>query len=92
MMRGMLCHAHPDHYAGVRPHQIPRNHWRGCIQDKHEHSADCPQIPWTEIIAMRNRLIHDYFDIDLDRVRDAVNEDLPSLAAELKKLIQQGKY
>jgi uncharacterized protein with HEPN domain len=50
-----------------------------------------PQIPWPEIIAMRNRLIHAYFDIDLDRVWDTVNEDLPSLVAELKELIQQGK-
>jgi uncharacterized protein with HEPN domain len=46
-----------------------------------------PQIPWAEIIAMRNRLIHAYFDIDLDRVWDTVNEDLPSLIAELETMI-----
>jgi uncharacterized protein with HEPN domain len=27
-----------------------------------------PHIPWRDIVAMRNRLIHVYFDIDLDRV------------------------
>ncbi len=27
-----------------------------------------PEVPWSGIIAMRNRLIHVYFNIDLDRV------------------------
>jgi uncharacterized protein with HEPN domain len=38
-----------------------------------------PQIPWRQITGMRNRLIHAYFDIDLDRVWGTVNEDLPIL-------------
>lgn len=46
-----------------------------------------PEIPWVVIIGMRNRLIHAYFDIDLDRVWDTVQEDLPSLAAKLEKLV-----
>ncbi len=36
---------------------------------------------------MRNRLIHAYFDIDLDRVWDTVSTDLPPLIAELEKVI-----
>jgi uncharacterized protein with HEPN domain len=36
-----------------------------------------PQLPWSNIVAMRNRLIHVYFDIDLERVIDTVNHDLP---------------
>jgi uncharacterized protein with HEPN domain len=32
----------------------------------------CTELPWANIIAMRNRLIHVYFDIDLDRVWDTV--------------------
>ena len=38
---------------------------------------------------MRNRLIHAYFDIDLDRVWDTVTDDLPPLRAELEKVISQ---
>ena len=46
-----------------------------------------PQIPWLEIVGMRNRLIHAYFDIDLDRVWDTVVEDLPPLIRMLKKFL-----
>ena len=43
-----------------------------------------PDIPWRDIVAMRNRLIHGYFDVDLDRVWDTVTDDLPPLIAHLE--------
>jgi uncharacterized protein with HEPN domain len=48
-----------------------------------EARAEYPQIPWRSIVAMRNRLIHAYFNIDLDRVWDTVVDDLPELLAAL---------
>jgi uncharacterized protein with HEPN domain len=45
------------------------------------------QIPWSDIVAMRNRLIHVYFDIDLDRVWDTISEDLPPLIAALEAVL-----
>ena len=45
------------------------------------------ELPWANIIAMRNRLIHVYFDIDLDRVWDTVTDDLPPLISSLGKII-----
>lgn len=45
-----------------------------------------PQIPWASIVGMRNRLIHAYFDVDLDRVWDTITDDLPPLVAELEKI------
>ncbi|MGB5159023.1 MAG: HepT-like ribonuclease domain-containing protein [Desulfobacterales bacterium] len=47
-----------------------------------------PEIPWSDIVAMRNRLIHVYFDIDLDRVWDTVTDDLPPLVYALKKILE----
>jgi uncharacterized protein with HEPN domain len=47
------------------------------------------EIPWANIVAMRNRLIHVYFDIDLDRVWDTVTDDLPPLITALEKAISQ---
>jgi uncharacterized protein with HEPN domain len=47
------------------------------------------EIPWANIIGMRNRLIHVYFGIDLDRVWDTVTDDLPPLIASLEKIILQ---
>ena len=47
-----------------------------------------PQIPWAQIVAMRNRLVHLYFDIDLDQVWNAVTEDLPPLVTQLQKMLE----
>ncbi len=46
-----------------------------------------PEIPWAVIVAMRNRLIHAYFDVDLDRVWDTIVDDLPPLVARLERLL-----
>jgi uncharacterized protein with HEPN domain len=46
-------------------------------------------IPWASIIGMRNRLIHVYFDIDLDRVWDTITDDLPPLITALEKALSQ---
>lgn len=46
-----------------------------------------PAIPWTEIVGMRNRLVHVYFDIDLPLVWDTVRHDLPVLIARLEPLV-----
>jgi uncharacterized protein with HEPN domain len=45
------------------------------------------EIPWAVIVATRNRLIHAYFDIDLDRVWDTITDDLPPLICALEKII-----
>jgi uncharacterized protein with HEPN domain len=55
-----------------------------------EARAECPGISWPDIIAMRNRLIHAYFDIDRDIVWRTVSEELPPLIAELEKLLLPG--
>lgn len=45
-----------------------------------------PTIPWQDIVGMRNRLIHAYFDVDLDRVWDTLKDDLPPLVAGLRRI------
>jgi uncharacterized protein with HEPN domain len=42
---------------------------------------------WQDITGMRNRLIHAYFDVDLDTVWSTVTRDLPVLKAELEKIL-----
>jgi uncharacterized protein with HEPN domain len=46
-----------------------------------------PQLPWAKIVGMRHRLVHVYFDVDLDLVWDTVTLDLPPLIAELEKIL-----
>ena len=46
-----------------------------------------PDIPWHEIIGMRNRLVHVYFDLDIGLVWQTVQEDLPPLIAQLEHIV-----
>jgi uncharacterized protein with HEPN domain len=46
-----------------------------------------PNIQWQQIIGMRHRLVHGYFEIDLDKVWDTVRNDIPSLIAKLEPLV-----
>jgi len=46
-----------------------------------------PQLSRREMIAMRNVLIHGYFDINLEQVWKTVTEDIPPLIAESEKII-----
>ena len=45
------------------------------------------EIPWRRIVGMRHRLVHAYFDINLDIVWNTVREELPELIALLDALI-----
>ena len=45
-----------------------------------------PIIPWRLINGMRNRLVHEYDDIDLDTVWDTLEKSLPNLISELEKI------
>lgn len=49
--------------------------------------AEYPQIPWSLIVGMRNRLIHGYDSIDPDVLWDTLTDDLPTLIAELETII-----
>jgi uncharacterized protein with HEPN domain len=48
---------------------------------------ELPQIPWRDVISMRNRIVHAYFDINLDLVWQTIVEDLPDLIAELDAIL-----
>jgi uncharacterized protein with HEPN domain len=56
-------------------------------QVSRETRSQTSTIPWQDIIGMRNRLIHAYFDIDLDTLWSTIIKDLPALKAELEKIL-----
>ncbi|MEW6193826.1 MAG: DUF86 domain-containing protein [Bacteroidota bacterium] len=47
------------------------------------------EIPWREIIDLRNILIHEYFGIDTKIVWDIIQNDIVSLKQQVKKIIEQ---
>lgn len=42
-----------------------------------------PKVPWAEAARMRDRLVHHYFNIDLDVLWSTVTEDIPALLEAL---------
>lgn len=46
-----------------------------------------PQIPWADIRGMRNVIVHEYFGVSLSIIWETVQQDLPPLVPELKRLL-----
>jgi len=65
----------------VRHLQIIGEAARALPQDVRDRMSE---VPWSDIIGMRNILVHDYFDIDIDLTWEAIQRDLP----KLKRTIQ----
>ena len=49
------------------------------------------QIPWWEIVSLRNRLIHAYDSIDFDILWEIVTNDLPPLISQLEQILAAGE-
>ncbi|MDO8301800.1 MAG: DUF86 domain-containing protein [Sedimentisphaerales bacterium] len=52
-----------------------------------EYQQDHPEIPWKEIIGMRNRIVHEYFRIVPDQVWSVVEKDIPELIKHIEPLV-----
>jgi uncharacterized protein with HEPN domain len=52
---------------------------------RHAHS----EIPWRQVVATRNRLIHGYLGIDNDTLWSIIQDDVPDLLVQLKQLREQ---
>ncbi len=49
-----------------------------------------PEIPWAEIVSLRNRLIHGYDGVDFDILWSIVRDDLPPLITALRTMLGKG--
>lgn len=54
-----------------------------------ETRTQLPYIPFRKVVSMRNRLIHAYFDVNLDIVWTTVADDLPALLPALDSALDQ---
>jgi len=57
------------------------------ISDKFK--ARFPDVPWRDIIDMRNRLIHGYFGVDLNIVWQVITKDIPPLHKQIKDILKE---
>ena len=47
-----------------------------------------PEIPWSEIVGMRHRIVHDYGRVNMEVVRQVLERDLPALILQLEGLVR----
>ncbi len=52
-----------------------------------EARAQHPEIAWQEIVGMRNRIIHEYFSVDLDILWNTVQYDIVILLDQLRQIV-----
>ncbi len=48
-----------------------------------------PEVPWANIIGMRNRLVHVYFDVDAELVFETVRDELPPLIEKIERIVKK---
>ena len=46
-------------------------------------------IPWKEIVGLRNRIVHGYFNIDLKIIWGVIKQELPTLKIQLEHILKE---
>jgi uncharacterized protein with HEPN domain len=53
-----------------------------------DFAAQASDVPWDVMYGMRNRIVHDYFEVDLEVVWQTVTNDLPQLRQQIVSLLR----
>jgi uncharacterized protein with HEPN domain len=54
-----------------------------------EFQDQYPELPWMQMRAIRNKIVHDYRELNLDVIWDTAKNDLPALKTQIQKLLSE---
>ncbi len=78
-----------DQDAVIRNIEIVGEAARQIQQHSPEFVTAHPELPWIEMRGMRNKMIHDYFDVDVKVVWGTVKQDLPALKKKIERILNE---
>lgn len=83
-----------DHDAFLRDEdlQVVVSHWilllgEAAARVDQAIRNDYPELPWQQMLGMRNRIVHEYFAIDTEVVWQTATTSLPPLIEQLKQIL-----
>lgn len=75
--------------AVIRNFEIVGEAARNIERHHPQYAAAHPEVPWTIIYTMRNRVAHGYFQVDLELVWKTIHTDLNELHGQMRRLVGQ---
>lgn len=54
-----------------------------------EFRMDHPEIPWSDAMGIRHKVVHDYFEVSYTVLWSVIREELPGLAEALERLLAE---
>lgn len=76
--------------AVIRNLEVIGEATRRILDEYPEIAARYAGVPWKKIYAMRNRLSHGYFEINLEVVWETVRQSLPELEQHVRRMLRRG--
>ena len=55
------------------------------LQTSPDFAAAHPEIPWSSVVGMRNRIAHGYYSLDFEAMWETVRQSIPELLAKLPR-------
>ena len=89
-----------DTAAGLEAFRTSRTHQDAVLRNLQVLAESCrrlsedrksrwPQVEWKRIVAFRNVLVHDYLGLDLERIWQVVQRDVPHLKETVKLMLRE---
>ena len=79
----------PTIYSGLNRKKVLTNTiYSVCKSQVHTPKNKYSNIPWSKISGMRNKLIHEYFGVDLETLWNTIKNRLPEIKTSIEEILK----